>query len=295
MDHLDAMRTLVAIAERGSLSAAARTLGTPVASVSRKLAALEKHVGTRLVARSTRRVALTAAGERYSMCCREILASIAAADAALSDRRGALHGTLSIAAPLAFGRLHVLPIVCDLLRAQAGLDVRLSLSDRNVDLIEERIDVAVRIGPLADSSLTATRVGRVRRIVCASPTYLAARGTPTTLEELGAHDCIAVTTLGPGDRWSFGGGRRVSLRARLAVSSNEAVVDAAIAGLGVARVLSYQADAAIAGGTLVRLLETLEPPALPIHLLHGERRSPRPELRAFLSLAQQHLRRSFAH
>lgn len=290
MDQLDAMRNFVAIGEKGSLSAAARSLGVPVASVSRKLAALERHVGARLVARSTRRVALTPAGQRYATRCKEILASLASADAELSDRRSGLRGLLSIAAPLAFGRLHVLPIVYDLLRDEPHLDVRLSLSDRNVDLIEERMDVAVRIGPLSDSTLTAMRVGSVRRILCASPAYLAARGAPTTLEDLAAHECIAVTTLGPGDRWTFAGGRRVTLRARLGVSSNEAVVDAAIAGVGIARVLSYQAEAAIAAGTLVRLLDAFEPPALPVQLLHGEGRTPSPALRAFLALAGRRLR-----
>jgi DNA-binding transcriptional LysR family regulator len=290
MDQLDAMRNFVAIAERGSLSAAARALAAPVASVSRKLAALERHVGVRLVARSTRKIALTAAGERYLGRAREILAAVALADAESAGSAGTLVDTLSVSAPVAFGRLHVLPIVCELLGENPRIDVCLQLDDRNVDLIEERVDVAVRIGPLADSALTAARVGAVRRVVCASPAYLAAHGTPDTPEDLGSHACLAGTTLGRGDRWLFDGGRRVAVRARLGVTSNEAVVDAAIAGLGIARVLSYQAAAALESGALVRILERFEPAPLPVQLIHGEGRSARPALRAFVGLASKRLR-----
>ncbi len=293
MDRLEAMRTFVAIAERGSLSSAARALGAPVASVSRKLAALEAYLGARLVARSTRRLALTAAGQRYLSRSREILDAVAAAEVELSGDGGELAGTLEITAPLAFGRLHVLPAVSELLKTHPRLQVKLRLDDRNVDLIEEGIDVAVRIGALPDSTLVASRVGTVRRITCASPAYLAAHGAPAAPEDLASHDCIAVTGVGSGERWSFAsprGTRSVAVRARLALTTNEAAVDAAVAGLGVTRVLSYQAAAALASGELVRILERFEPPAAPVHLLHSEGLTPSTKVRAFVQLAAPRLR-----
>lgn len=294
MDQLDAIRTFLAVAEHGSLSRAARSLDAPVASVSRKLAALEEHLRSRLVARSTRRLALTRAGHIYAARWREILDSVAAAD---EEARGGTRepaGTLTVAAPLAFGRIHVLPVVAEVLRDWPALDVRLALSDRNVDLIEERVDAAVRIGSLGDSNLSAIRVGTVRRIVCASPAYLAARGTPATPEDLAAHDCISVTTLGPGVRWSFAGGKTIAVRARLGVSSNEAAISAAVAGVGITRVLSYQAKASLRQGELIPLLELFEPASLPVHLLHGEGRKASASLRAFLDLAGKRLRRDLA-
>ena len=292
MDQLEAMRCFLAIEEHGSLSAVARALGIPLASVSRRLAALERQLGARLVARSTRRLALTAAGKRYAQRCREILLALASAESEARGDAATPQGVLAVAAPLAFGRLHVLPLVQETLREWPALAVRLELADRNVDLIEEGIDVAVRIGALADSSLRAIRVGSVRRIVCASPGYLAERGAPASPEALAAHDCIAVTTLGPGDRWRFAGGRSVSVKVRLGVSSNETAVDAAAAGIGIARVLSYQADVALRARALVPLLEAFEPAPLPVHLLHGEGRTPSPKARVFLELATRRLRRT---
>jgi DNA-binding transcriptional LysR family regulator len=293
LDQLEAMRVFAAVADRGSLSAAARALGVPVASVSRKLAALEAHTGGRLLARTTRRMALTDAGRRYLDAARRVLAEVEAADRGVAGDAGELHGSLAVTAPLVFGRLHVLPVVAEFLRAHPRVDVQLRLSDRNVELIDDGIDVAVRIGALPDSSLVAQRVGSVRRITCASPAYLRERGTPAVPDDLAAHDGIAFTMLAPGGRWPYPtrrGTRSVAVRARLTVTTAEAAVDAAMAGLGVARVLSYQAAAAIAAGRLVAILERFEPPAAPVSVLHAEGRTPRAKVRAFTGLATTRLR-----
>jgi DNA-binding transcriptional LysR family regulator len=293
VDQLDAMRVFVAISERGSLSAAARALGTPVASVSRKLAALETHLGARLVSRSTRRVALSEAGRRYLETCRSVLAQIDEADRGASGDAREPRGTLRVTAPVAFGRIHVLPIVSEFLRANPRVDVALNLADRNLEWVGDGLDVAIRIGALPDSSLRAVRVGAVRRITCASPAYLRERGRPARPEDLASHDCVSFDMLSAPERWTFParrGSRSVAVRSRLSVGSAEAAVDAASAGLGITRVLSYQAADAIATGRLVRILERFEPAPLPVHVLHAEGRSPREKVRAFVSLASARLR-----
>jgi DNA-binding transcriptional LysR family regulator len=292
MDQLDAMRVFLALADAGSFSAAARALGVPVPSVSRKLQALEGHLEAKLVSRTTRSMALTEAGRRYLEASRRIVADVEASDAALTCTDADMHGALAVTAPIAFGRRHVLPVVAEYLRAHPGMDMRLTLSDRLVGMIDEGIDVAIRIASLPDSSLYATRVGDVRTITCASPEYLAARGVPKRPDDLAAHDCI-LAGHAPPTRWSFpsrGGRRSVGVRARLVVTTAEAAVDAAIEGLGVARVLSYQAADAIDSGRLELVLEGYEPPAVPVSVVHGEGRTPRPRVRAFVSLAARRLR-----
>lgn len=293
LDQLDAMRVFAAVAQGGSLSAAARALGTPVASVSRKLTALESHTGARLLSRTTRKMALTDAGRRYLETALRVIALIDAADQGLASDARELGGALTVTAPVVFGRLHVLPVVGEFLRSHPRVDVRLSLADRNLEWIDHELDVAIRIGALPDSSLVATRVGSVRRVTCASPSYLRERGTPAAPEDLAAHDAIAFTMLSPGGRWSyFGrrGARSIAVRSRLSVTTAEAAVDAAVAGLGVTRVLSYQAAAELAAGRLVAVLERHEPPAIPVHVLHGEGGAPRAKVRAFTTLAAKRLR-----
>jgi DNA-binding transcriptional LysR family regulator len=292
MDQLDAMRVFVALADASSFSAAARALGVPVPSVSRKLQALEAHLGAKLVSRTTRAMALTEAGRRYLETCRRILADVEASDEALMGADADMRGALVVTAPIAFGRRHVLPVAAEFLRAHPGMDLRLTLSDRLAGMIDEGVDVAIRIASLPDSSLVATRVGSVRTITCASPEYLAARGVPERPCDLAGHDCILAGRAPPG-RWSFparGGRRSVEVRARLVVTTAEAAVDAAVEGLGVARVLSYQAADAIDSGRLALVLERHEPPAVPVSVVHGEGRTPRPALRAFVSLAAERLR-----
>lgn len=299
MDQLDAMRVFVTVAEGPSLSAAARRLGAPVASLSRKLTALETHLGARLLSRSTRKMALTEAGERYVAECRRILEALDDADRGVAAGAHAVSGSLAVTAPVAFGRIHVVPIVAELMRAQPALRVQLTLADRVAEMIGEGVDVAVRIAELPDSSLQARRVGSVARILCASPAYLRERGTPETPGALVAHDCIAAANAIAATRWSFGTHEKrtdrshsVEVRPRLTVSTAEAAVDAASAGLGITRVYSYQAAAAISQGRLVRVLERFEPAVVPVHVIHGEGRSPRPKVRAFVQLAVSRLRDS---
>jgi DNA-binding transcriptional LysR family regulator len=287
------MRVYVAVAREGSLSSAGRTLGLPVATVSRKLASLERHVGVRLLSRTTRRTALTEAGRRYLDTCQRVLAEIEEADRSLTDEQQELHGVLAVTAPVAFGRLYVLPVVVEFLKAHPRLDVRLALDDRNVEMIDAGIDVAVRIGSLPDSSLVATRAGSIRSLTCASPDYLRERGCPARPEDLASHDCITFSVLASPERWSFPSGRgtrSVAVRSRLAVTTAEAAIDAAAAGLGVTRVLSYQAASAIAAGRLVPILERFEPAAVPVNVLHGEGRAPRAKLREFVEFAALRLR-----
>jgi DNA-binding transcriptional LysR family regulator len=295
MDRLEGMALLVAAADAGSLSAAARRLGTPLATVSRKVAELEAHLGTRLLTRGSRRLALTEAGRGYVEAARRILEQVEEAERAAGGEYAAPRGALAVTAPIAFGRLHVLPVVLDFLKAYAEIDVRLSLSDRVVHLQEDHIDVAVRIGDLADSRLVATRVGAIRPVLCASPAYLAARGTPRHPRDLAEHDAVAFEGLAAGAGWALAEGQGVpARRARLSVTTADAAVDAAVAGLGVTRVLSYQAAAALASGALVAILRDFEPAPWPVHLIHAGQGPLPQKLRAFLDFSAPRLRTALA-
>lgn len=297
MDRLDAMRVFVAVAATGSLSAAARQLGAPLTTVNRKLMALEQQVGVRLITRTTRRLALTEPGRRYLEACRRVIADLDEAERSLLGEHGEARGELSVSAPVVFGRLHVLPVIAEFLRAFPQIDIRLLLLDRNVDLIEEGQDIAVRIGVLPDSTLIATRVGTIRRVVCASPAYLKTRGVPQAPEDLAQHDCITFTALAQPDRWVFPGDRgerRIPIHSRVVVNTAEAAVDAAVAGLGITCVLSYQAARPVADGALQLLLEGDEPPALPVSVIHREARLPPAKVRQFVSFAAMRLRQNLA-
>ena len=293
MDRLDAMATLLAAIEAGSLSGASRKLGMPLATVSRKVSDLEAHLRTRLVVRTSRRLTLTDAGRSYVAACRRILEDVGEAERAAAGEYSAPRGDLVITAPIVFGRLHVLPIVLDFLAAYREIDIRLMLVDRVVNLQEERVDVAVRIGALPDSSLLATRVGAIGRVVCASPAYLAARGTPKAPADLGRHDCVTFGGLTSPDAWIFGHGKStvsVAVHSRLVVNTAEAAIDAAMAGLGITRVLSYQAENAIRAGTLVRLLRAFEPTPAPVSLVYAGQGLLPLKLRACLDFAAPRLK-----
>lgn len=295
MDRLDAMAVFAAVAEGGSLSAAGRTLGLPLSTVSRKIADLEAHLGTRLLTRTSRSVGLTEAGASYLQASRRILEQVAEAERVAAGEYVSPTGELTITAPVAFGRLHVLPVVAGYLAAYPDVDVRLLLSDRISNLLDEHIDLSVRIGALPDSALVATRVGAVRRVVCASPTYLDQRGRPAHPTDLAAHACIGFLGLSSGEVWEFGAADRtiqVSVRHRLAVTTAEAAIDAAVAGVGVARVLSYQAAPALAAGRLEILLGAFEPPPSPVHLLHAGGPLMPLKLRSFLDWARPRLKSS---
>ncbi len=293
MDRIQAMSLLVTVAESGSLSAAGRRLSMPLTTVSRRISELETHLRTELIRRTSRRISLTDAGAAYLDACKRILEEIEEAERTAAGEYQKPRGELVMTAPIVFGRLHILPVICDFLKAYPEIGIRLHQSDRNMNLTDEHIDLAVRIGVLPDSSLMATRVGAVRRVVCASPEYFAARGMPATPDDLTGHDCIASDVLGAPDIWRFGVGAAetaVSIRARLFVSTAEAAIDAAVAGIGITRLLSYQTARAVADGRLRLALEDFEPSPQPVNLLYaGGRRVPL-KLRAFLDFAAPRLR-----
>jgi DNA-binding transcriptional LysR family regulator len=297
MDRLEAMTLLVAAVEAGSLSAAARRLHVPPATMSRKVSELESHLRTRLLVRSTRRLGLTDAGRSYLEACKRILDDVAEAERAAAGEYRAPRGDLAITAPIVLGRLHIVPIVADFLKAHGEIDVRLALADRVVNLLEERVDVAVRIGELPDSNLFATRVGSIRRVVCGSPAYLAGRGTPKSPHELGAHDCITFDGLGSASAWNFAAGKSeapVAIRSRLVVNTAEAAIDAAIAGVGVTRALSYQVADALRAGALALVLQGFEPAAWPVNLVYPGGRLLPLKVRAFLDFAAPRLKAALA-
>jgi DNA-binding transcriptional LysR family regulator len=286
------MSVLVAAVDAGSLSAAARRLRIPLATVSRNVSELERRLKTRLLERSSRRVSLTHAGESYVAVCRRVLEDLAEAERAATGEYRAPRGELAVTAPVVFGRVHLGPIAVAFLKAYPDIDLRLRLADHVMSLVDERIDVAVRIGPLADSTLVAVPVGTIRRVVCASPSYFAARGAPRSPAELARHDCITFEGIASPRAWSFPGAREpaVPVRSRLAVNSAEAAVDAAVAGLGVAHLLSYQAAEPVRRGALVLALEDFEPPAVPVHVVHAGQRPLALKVRAFLDFLVPRLR-----
>lgn len=295
MDRLDAMEVLLAVVETGSFSAASRRMGMPLPTVSRKVSELEAHLNTRLLIRSTRKLNLTDAGADYVASARRILDEVGEAERTAAGEYTAPRGELVVTAPIVFGRLHVLPVITEFLMHYSEIDVRLALSDRNAHLIDDHIDVAVRIGALPDSTLRATRVGHVRRIVCASPGFLARHGEPKNLGDLSGLACITFDMLGARSEWRFmpSGSKNeqtVPIRSRLVVNTAEAAIDAAIAGLGVTRVLSYQATDALAQGQLQIVLSDCEPSPLPVSLLHAGQGLQPLKMRSFIDFAAPRLR-----
>ncbi|RWP18261.1 LysR family transcriptional regulator [Mesorhizobium sp.] len=294
MDRLEAMSLFVAAVEAGSLSAAGRRYGIPLATVSRKVSDLERHLKTRLLNRSTRQLTLTDAGHAYLAACDRILDEVGEAERAAAGEYSAPTGELIVTAPIVFGRLHVLPVVTGFLAAYPDVAIRLMLADRITQLIEEHIDLAVRIGELPDSSLVATGIGSIRRVVCASPAYLAEHGTPETPKDLAAHDCVTFEGLTAPAAWTFATGKTeltVPIRSRLRVNTAEAAIDAAIAGIGLTRVLSYQITAAVRSGTLRTVLEAFEPQPWPVSLVHAGQGLLPVKLRAFLDFAAPRLKK----
>ncbi|WP_376703018.1 LysR family transcriptional regulator [Mesorhizobium sp. ISC25] len=293
MDRLQSMSLFVAAAETGSLSAAGRRFGIPLTTVSRKVSDLERHLKTRLLNRSARQLSLTDAGHAYLAACRRILDEVGEAERIAAGEYSAPTGELIVTAPIVFGRLHVLPVVTGFLSVYPEVSVRLTLADRITQLVEEHIDLAIRIGELADSSLIATRLGSIRRVVCASPAYLTEHGTPKTPQELAAHSAITFEGLTAAS-WSFATGKSefsVPVRSRLRVNTAEAAIDAAIAGVGVTRLLSYQIAAAVRSGTLRPVLQEFEPDPWPVSLVHAGQGLLPVKLRAFLDFAAPRLRR----
>jgi DNA-binding transcriptional LysR family regulator len=285
MDKLRAMATFVAIADRGSLTAAAEALGSSLPAVVRQLATLEKALGVRLLNRTTRRTALTEEGRDFLERCRRVLAEVEDAEAAISARQQHPSGKLAITAPVLFGRLHVAPLVADFLTQHARVKAELLLLDRIVDLIDEGLDLAVRIGELADSSLVAINCGQTRRVVCASPQYLRQAGIPETPADLRQHRCIGFTGLSRGGEWEFrerGRRLRVPADGPLVANHGDAVIDACRRGLGCGIFLHYQVRDALAAGELQLLLEAYEPAPLPVSVVYPHSRLLPSRVRVFL-------------
>lgn len=291
MDQLQGMRTFVAVAGLGSFAEAARRLRLSPSAVTRSVADLEDRLGLTLLNRTTRSVKLTERGRIYLDSCQRILEDLDVAERQVRGEDAAPRGVLTISAPVVFGRLHVLPVVTRLLAAFADLDVRLTLSDRNAHLVEESIDVAVRIGTLADSGLIAAKLGEVSRVLVASPGYLAGRGTPATPAGLAAHDIIAFEGVDATNDWRFDDAA-VRLEPRLAVNSADAAIAAAEQGAGVTRALSYQVEAAIAAGRLIPVLEAFSAARLPVNALYPARRAGSPNVAAFVKAARERFRDS---
>ena len=287
MDRIDAMQAFIAVADLGGFAPAARKLGLSPSGVTRLIAALEERLGARLLQRTTRSVALTDAGARYLERARRILADVEEAEASIQDERTRPSGRLVVSAPIGFGRLHVSPVMSEYLKRHAEVSGELRLTDRMVNLVEDGVDLAVRIGHLADSSLVARHVGEMRRIVVASPGYLKTHGEPKTPEAVVSHQTIQFGGAAASPDWRFvrdGNEVRITPEPRLTTNSSDAAIGYAVRGGGLTRVLAYQAAHAIKAGRLKILLAKFEPPALPIHIVYPTSRLLSAKVRAFIDL-----------
>jgi DNA-binding transcriptional LysR family regulator len=295
MDRLEAMTILLAAVDTGSLSGASRHLRIPLATVSRRVAELEEHLHVRLLHRGHRKVVLTDAGRSYFDSCRRIMEEIAEVERIASGEYRAPQGELIITAPAVLGRSHVLPIVAEFQRAFPDIRMRLQLMDRYVNLVEEHVDLAVRVGELADSSMIVTRLGLIRRVVCASPAYLKARGIPKEPADLASHDCV---TFDPATPWEFrrnGATQTIDVPSRLAVNLGEAAAAAAVAGAGISRVMSYLIEDLLKSRSLMALLDAYAPSPIPVSVIYPSQRHVPLKLRAFLDFAVPRLRKRFGH
>ena len=286
MDRLEAMSIIVAVTETGSFSAASRRLKTPIATVSRKVSELEARLKTELFQRSSRRMMLTDAGRSYIEACKRIIEQVDEAEREVSGEYRSPKGDLAVTAPWGVGHMHVLPIATEFLSAYPEIGLRLVLTDRVVETVKENIDVAIRIGILPDSSMIAARIGSIRVVVCASPAYLAARGSPKELGDLASHECITVDELATPRAWRFVKDNRqvvAPIHSRLCVNTSEAAIQAAIAGAGLARVMSYKMEAAKRAGALEIVLDSFEEAPLPVHIVYAQRTLVPLKLRTFLN------------
>jgi DNA-binding transcriptional LysR family regulator len=295
MDKLRAMEIFVRIVDAGSLTAAAEGMGTSLTAVVRALAALEERLGLRLLNRTTRRIAPTDEGREYYAVCRKLLTELAEAEDALGRRRRDPAGLLRLTAPVAFGRLHVAPVVAEFLAAHPLMRVEMMLVDRVVDLLEEGLDVAARIGPLTDSSLVAVGLGETPRVICAAPEYLRRYGRPERPRDLLRHRCVRFTGLSADPDWEFlvdGKIERVAAVGVITANQIDAALESCVRGLGCGLFLGYQAAAALRSGALERILTAFEPAPRPVSLLYPHARLLSPRIRTFIDFAAPRLRRA---
>ena len=290
MDRWLAMRVFVKVAETESFAKTARQMHMSAPAVTRTVAALEALIGARLFVRTTRSVKTTEAGGRYLADCRRILGDIAEAESAAAGHYAEPSGTLAVTASAMFGQMYVLPIVTEFLDAYPGMRARTFFVDRPVNIVDEGIDVAVRIGHLPDSGFTAIQVGSVRRVICGSPAYLDSRGAPATPTDLRDHRIVASNSAWASPEWRFADGQKVVIDPALQCNTNEAAIATAQAGWGLTRVLLYQIGPALLDGTLQIVLSEFEEPALPIHVLYPEGRQAPAKVRAFVDLTVSRLK-----
>jgi len=293
MDRFHLMNVYVAVAEEQGFASGARRLGLSPPAVTRAVAALEKRLGVKLLNRTTRHVRTTEAGQRYLEDARSVLAAADAVDESISGANAVPRGRLTVTAPVMFGRMFVMPAIVDYLQKFPDTEISALFLDRDVNLLEEGVDVAVRIGDLPDSSLRALPVGSVRQVVCASPAYLRSHGKPSSPEELAGHSLIVSSAVSNNPNWRFSseqGDRSPRLKPRLTVTSNDAAIEAALRGFGITRLLSYQVARHVADSELQLLLEAFEPESRPIHVVHREGRLASATVRSFIDFTAAKLR-----
>ncbi len=292
MDRWQAIKIFVRVAEVGSFAQAARQLHLSPPAVTRAIAALEDQIGVRLLTRTTRSVKLTEAGRGYLDDCRRIMTDMADADAAAAGAHGNPTGTLTVTGSVLFGQMYVLPILLDYLDRFPAVTGRSLFVDRLANIVDEGIDVAVRIGHLPDSGLSAIRVGSVRRVICGAPAYFNSHAMPGTPTDLAQHRIIGPTGAWASSEWHFGpeGRTSVTVHPRLFCNTNEAAIAAAEQGWGLTRVLSYQVEPALAAGRLVTILDAHVEKPLPIHVIHAEGRRAAAKVRSFVDMAVDRLR-----
>lgn len=291
MDRFHLMSTFVAVVDTGGFAGAGRKLNLSPPAITRAVAELEARLGVQLLTRTTRVVRVTDAGAQYADDCRRILAEMELADSAAKGVHTSVRGQVLVTAPALFGRMFIAPIVRDYLDRYPEVSATCWFMDRVVNMVDEGVDVAVRIGNLPDSSLNAFRVGTVRYVCCASPAYLKRRGTPASPEELLNHSIVAATPVTPTNDWRFGAGTlgAIKVQPRLMTTTNDAAIESAVAGFGITRLMSYQVAALVEQGKLTVLLKEFEPPPLPVHVLHREGRKASMKVRALLDMAIESL------
>ncbi len=297
MDRFQALTVFTEVADRGGFAAAARALSLSAPGVTRAVSMLEEHMGTRLFVRTTRSVRLTESGQRFLIDAKRILADLAEAEEAATGAHATPRGDLRVTAPALFGCQYVAPVLADFLECHEEVTAETLFVDRIVNLVEEGLDIAVRIGDLPDSTLTAIRVGSVRRVLCAAPAYIARHGRPSRPEDLAEHRLLHSLAINPSLQWRFlESGRTVAVRIapRIRLNTNDAAIRLARDGWGITWVMSYQAAEYLSDGSLVPLLEEFELPPIPIHLLHHEGRLVSAKIRAFVDFLAERLRKNSA-
>lgn len=290
MDRFTELQVFVAVADTEGFAAGARKLGISPPVATRAVADLEARLGVKLFTRTTRYVRVTDAGKGYLEDAKRILADLTAADEAAAGINGEPSGHLAITAPVLFGRLFVLPYVLEYLNTYPKMEVSALYLDRMVNLLEEGLDVGIRIGELGDSSMRAIKVGSVRRVVCAAPAYIARHNAPLTPEALSEHCIISASSVNPTSEWKFNQAKSIRIKSRLSITTNEAAIDAAVAGFGIVRQMSYQVAAQLKRGELQILLSEYESAPLPVHIVHREGRYASAKVRSFVDLMVARLR-----